>query len=181
MLSRSQTISKLVSEKAARESYIRAKLNHLIPSQIKALRLRKKWTQKQLGEESDMKQARISAMEKPGEVSFAIDTLIRVAAAYKVALQVSFVPFSEMLGWDNNYSQDEFAVTPIDKDEEFLSPASSKEIRLTGNVFVLPVNASITDSKNYSYMSIDPPAPKTERGALCAFVNLKESERRLTA
>ena len=125
MSSRSQTISKLLTKRSSRESYIRAKLNQLIPSQIKALRLREEWTQAQLGEESEMKQARVSAMEKPGEVAFTLETLIRLASAFRVGLQVRFVPYSKMLKWDNSHSQDTFSATPIEEDREFLTPSST--------------------------------------------------------
>ena len=125
MSSRMKTISKLLESREKRESYIRAKLNHLIPSQIRALRLRERWTQKQLADESCMKQARISAVETPGVVNFNLETLIRLAAAYRVALQVRFVPYSAMIGWENNYSQDTFAVTRIEDDGEFISPSPS--------------------------------------------------------
>jgi transcriptional regulator with XRE-family HTH domain len=122
MSSRSKIISKLLTERSSRESYLRAKLNQLVPSQIKALRLREDWTQKQLGDLAEMKQARISAMEKPGEVAFTLETLIRLASAFRIGLQVRFVPLSTMLKWDNEYSQDDFTVVPIEKDEEFLNP-----------------------------------------------------------
>jgi transcriptional regulator with XRE-family HTH domain len=115
-------ISRLLSDRSSRESYIRAKLNLLIPSQIKALRLNQQWTQTQLGEESEMKQARISAMEKPGEVAFTLETLIRLAAALRVGLQVKFVPHSEMVKWDNDYSQDTFNAIPIEEDKAFINP-----------------------------------------------------------
>ena len=124
MSSRSQIISRLVADQEARASYIRAKLGHLIPSQIKALRLQGPWTQKELGEKAEMKQARISAMEKPGEVAFSLETLIRLASAFRVGLQVRFVPYSRMLDWDKGYSQDTFSVAPIEEDGEFLNPSS---------------------------------------------------------
>jgi transcriptional regulator with XRE-family HTH domain len=123
MSSRMKTISKLLESRENRESYIRAKLNHLIPSQIRALRLREEWTQKQLADESGMKQARISAVETPGVVNFSLETLIRLAAAYRVALQVRFVPYSAMIDWEDKYSQDTFAVTPIEDDGELVSPS----------------------------------------------------------
>lgn len=115
--------NKLLESRQNRESFIRAKLNHLIPSQIKALRLRHDWTQSELAEESNMKQARVSAMEKPGEVSFSLETLIRLAAAYRVALQVRFVPFSKFSKWEDEYSQDGFDVTRIEQDEAFAKPS----------------------------------------------------------
>lgn len=124
MSSRSQIISKLLTERSSRESYIRAKLNQLIPSQIKALRLSEDWTQEKLGNEADMKQARISAMEKPGEVAFTLETLIRLASAFRVGLQVRFVSYTELLKWDNDFSQDNLTITPIEDDEEFVNPSA---------------------------------------------------------
>lgn len=122
MSSRSKTVSRLLNDKAAREAYLRAKLNQLIPSQIRGLRRREEWTQKQLGVNASMKQARISAMEKPGEVSYNVDTLIRLAAAFRVGLEIKFVPLSGMVQWERTFSQDAFEVNPIEKDISFLFP-----------------------------------------------------------
>jgi transcriptional regulator with XRE-family HTH domain len=129
---RSETICKLLEDKSARESYVRATLNVLIPSQIRSLRLREPWTQQQLGKEADMKQARVSASESPGAVNFSLETLIRFAAAFRVGLQVRFVPFSEMLDWENKYSQDDFAetITKIEDDSSFLKPETLKAARV---------------------------------------------------
>lgn len=123
MSERSKRISKLKESATSRASYIRAKLNVLIPSQIRALRLKSdNMTQKQLAVLADMAQPRISAMERPGEAKFNIDTLVRLASAFKVALKVEFVPFGEMLAWENSFSQDAFNVTRIDNDLCFLNP-----------------------------------------------------------
>jgi transcriptional regulator with XRE-family HTH domain len=135
---RLEIISKLLNQRASRESYLRAKLNQLISSQIKALRLREGWTQKDLGDKADMKQARISAMEKPGLVTFTLETLIRLAAAFRVGLKVEFVPISEMVRWDNSYSQDEFSVVPIEKDEEFLNPTPAMQKYFFSSIFYTP-------------------------------------------
>jgi transcriptional regulator with XRE-family HTH domain len=122
MSSRRETLSRLLEGKDHRASYIRAKLNQLIPSQIRALRLSRKLSQLQLGDECDMKQSRISAAETPGGVSFSLETLIRFAAAFRVGLQVRFVPYSDLLDWENGFSQDGFVVTPIEEDARFLAP-----------------------------------------------------------
>lgn len=122
MNERSDLISRLCSKRDFRSSYLRAKLNVLISSQIFALRKRFFGTQEAFAEATDMKQSRVSAMETPGATNFNLETLIRVAATSKVGLVVKFVPFSEMLRWDNSFVQDEFNVVQIDKDEEFLTP-----------------------------------------------------------
>jgi transcriptional regulator with XRE-family HTH domain len=126
MSSRSKIISKLLTDNESRESYLRAKLNQIVPSQIRALRLRENWTQGELGDKAHMKQSRVSAIETPGEVSFNLDTLIRLAATFRVALEVQFVSHSDMISWENNYSQDTFKVTPLDKDSKFISPEATQ-------------------------------------------------------
>jgi transcriptional regulator with XRE-family HTH domain len=121
MSERSKTISRLCSDLNSRTSYIAAKLGVLVPSQIKALRFKSNMPrQSDLAREAHMHQSRISMFETPGAANVTIETLSRLAAAFKVALIVKFVPFSEMLRWENNYSQDTFDVTRIEDDAQFL-------------------------------------------------------------
>jgi len=63
--------------------------------------------------------------ETPGEANVTLETLAKLAAAFKVGLKVEFVPFSEMLRWENGYSQDTFDVTRIDDDIEFINPEAA--------------------------------------------------------
>ena len=71
--------------------------------------------------------------ETPGAANLTLETLAKLAAAFKVGLIVDFVPFSEMLRWENHYSQDSFDVTRIDEDVEFIEP--KKKIADVSNVF----------------------------------------------
>jgi transcriptional regulator with XRE-family HTH domain len=119
---RSKMISKLIKNRDTRESYIRSKLSVLLPAQIRSLRLRREMTQAELGSDANMKQARISVLERIGEVSFSIETLIKISSAFRVGLIVKFVPMSEMLAWENSFMPDEFDVHPIEKDTAFTSP-----------------------------------------------------------
>ena len=117
---RSKIISRLVEDGKFRASYLRAKADVNIPSQIRALRRRRNLTQKALAKEADMLQSRISAMERPGETNFNLETLIRLAAALRTGLIVKFAPFSEVLQWENEFSQDSFDSSPIEQDQEFI-------------------------------------------------------------
>jgi hypothetical protein len=72
-----------------------------------------------------MKQSRISAMETPGAVNFNLETLVRIASTLKVGLVVRFVPFSEMLRWENGFNQDQFDVVILENDTEFIRPAAT--------------------------------------------------------
>ena len=131
MNARSKTISKLKDNAKARASYVRAKLDVNIPSQIRALRRRQGLTQAALAREAEMKQSRISAMERPGERRFNLETLIRLAATFKVGLIVRFASFSELLEWENDFSQDEFDVTRIEDDAQFLNPVANRQTTAT--------------------------------------------------
>lgn len=119
MSEKSELINKLKTNKKTRQSYVRAKINVNLPSQIRALRLKQKMKQEDLAREAEMMQPRISAMERPGATKFNIETLIRLAAAFKVGLVVKFVSFSEMLRSENEFNQDIFNVVTIDDDVEF--------------------------------------------------------------
>lgn len=114
-------ISKLIKNRDTRESYVRSKLSVLLPAQIRSLRLRRGMKQAELGTEAEMKQGRISVLERIGEVSFSIETLIKLASAFRVGLVVKFVPMSEMLAWENAFMPDEFDVAPVERDEAFIN------------------------------------------------------------
>jgi transcriptional regulator with XRE-family HTH domain len=118
MNERFQLIDKLEKSRASREAYTRSKISVNIPSQIRALRRRRKLTQQELAQEADMKQSRISAMERPG-TKLNIETLIRIAAAFRTGLVVTFAPFSDMLDWENSFSQDSFDAAKIEDDWKF--------------------------------------------------------------
>lgn len=129
MSERSKKISKLIEDRSARESYIRSKLSVLIPTQLRTLRLRRGKTQAELGSDTEMKQARISRMEQVGLANLSVETLIRLAASLRVGLKISFVPFSEMLAWENHFEPDQFDVTPVEDDIAF---TASSPLRANG-------------------------------------------------
>ena len=125
MNERSNLIFKLVSDIDTRTAYIRAKLGTLVPAQIRALRLKSDMPrQADLAKAADMQQSRISMFETPGAANVTLETLSRLAAAFEVGVVVKFVPFSEMLRWENGFSQDHFNVKKITADTAFLSPAA---------------------------------------------------------
>ena len=125
-LSGKSKLQMLLTDVDYRASYLRAKLAVNIPSQIRALRRRQDdMTQIELAEKAGMLQSRISTMERPGSVKFNIETLIRLAAAFRVGLLVKFVPFSEVVKHENSFAQDEFDVTTIENDSEFLYPTQA--------------------------------------------------------
>jgi transcriptional regulator with XRE-family HTH domain len=134
---RSKTISRLSSDLDSRISYIKAKLNVIVPSEIRALRLKSGMPrQADLATAAKMHQSRISMFETPGSTNFTLETLAKLAAVFKVGLIVDFVPFSEMLDWENRFSQDSFDVVRIDKDWSFIEgiPRQKRRMRRKSRV-----------------------------------------------
>jgi transcriptional regulator with XRE-family HTH domain len=120
---KSSQIINLLRDKHARAAYIRGKLGVLVPSQIRALRLKSALpTQKDLAKVSGIHQSRISMLETPGASNVTLETLAKLAAIFKVGLIVKFVPFSEMLRWENDFSQDSFNVIRLEDDAQFIAP-----------------------------------------------------------
>lgn len=116
MNDRSQTISRLQENRDTRESYILAKLRTLVPAQIRALRLKSDMPrQADLARAASKQQSQISDYETPGAANVTQETLARLAATFKVGVIVKFVPFSEMLEWENSFSQDAFNVVRLDR------------------------------------------------------------------
>jgi transcriptional regulator with XRE-family HTH domain len=129
----SQLIEKL-KDRRYREAYIRASINVNLPSQIRALRLKRGMSQVAFAGQALMRQPRVSAMEKPGATNFNVETLVRVAAAFQVGLAVRFIPFSEMLKWENSFSQDSFDVVTFEKDRGLQPiPTSGRFVATTTN------------------------------------------------
>ena len=93
-----------MKDKAYRHGAVNAQLEIDLPLQIRALRKQRNWTQPQLAAIAEMRQPRISNMEKPGATHFSLETLRRLAEAFDVALIVRFGSFGELLDWSDQFS-----------------------------------------------------------------------------
>lgn len=128
-----KTAKRLRSSKAEREAYVTSQINVGIPFQIRALRKRREWDQNTLALKAGMAQSRISVMERVGYATLNIATLKRLASAFDVGLMVRFVPFGELIRWEDSFSPDTFSVPPIS--EELLSGDTVPKLRLVATTF----------------------------------------------
>ncbi|MGH9345482.1 MAG: helix-turn-helix transcriptional regulator [Terriglobia bacterium] len=97
-------------EKEYRDGYIAAQVAIGIPNQIRALRAQYNLTQDDLAKRAKMAQPRICELEKPGERRANLDTLMRIASAFDIGLEVRFAPFSELITSTENFDPDTFNV-----------------------------------------------------------------------
>lgn len=116
MLNTNSSLIAEMREKEYRDAYVGSQIRMTLPLQIRELRKRREWTQPQLAEYAGMAQPRISELEKPGERRLTIETLLRLAAAFDVALQVRFVPFGELIDWSEGLDIDNFQVPTFEKE-----------------------------------------------------------------
>jgi len=112
---RAQKIARL-KRKEYRDAFVASQISVGLPFQIRALREQRGWKQSRLAAEADMLQPRISAMERPGESKFNLETLRRIASAFDVALEVRFVPFSDLVDWSDQFNPESFRVSSFKED-----------------------------------------------------------------
>jgi transcriptional regulator with XRE-family HTH domain len=103
-------------EKEYRDAFVASQIRIGLPMQCRALRESREWTQPQLAEAAGMSQPRISEIERPGERKLNLETLLRLASAFDVALQVRFVPFSQLVDDDDSIHFDSFEVAKFEND-----------------------------------------------------------------
>lgn len=127
----------------ARVDYAAMFLDSSIALQIKALRLQRKWSQKELAVRAGMRQSRISAMEQADYSSWSIRTLQRLAKAFDLALMVNFESFGVLLesigkSGRSAFERQSFSDDPAFKDE--VSQRESFDMDTAGDVMgdVLP-------------------------------------------
>lgn len=103
-------------DKEYRDAFVASQIRLGLPMQCRALRESRDWTQPKLAQVASMSQPRISEIERPGERNLNLETLLRLASAFDVALQVRFVPFSQFIDNDDELDLANFYVSPFEED-----------------------------------------------------------------
>ena len=115
------SLTRELREKRYRDAYIASQIRVGLPFQIRALRKsRDNMTQAALAEKAEMSQPRISEIESPGERNLNIETLLRLASAFDVALEIRFVPFSGLVDRSESFDPESFEVASFEQEIEAL-------------------------------------------------------------
>jgi transcriptional regulator with XRE-family HTH domain len=85
------------TDKTYRDAFVAAQIFSRLPLKIRCLREDQGMTQRQLGDVAGMAQTWVSKLEDPNYGKLTIATLLKVASALDVGLQIDFVPFSTVL------------------------------------------------------------------------------------
>ncbi|HEY9405385.1 MAG TPA: helix-turn-helix transcriptional regulator [Pyrinomonadaceae bacterium] len=118
-----------MKDKRYRDLYVASHINKLIPFQLRALRAaRNNMTQEELAERAETTQSVISRIQNKGAANLNIKSLLKLAAAFDVALVVRFEPIDRFIDWVDDLSPE--AMSPKSSEnvlEEIERGASEKE------------------------------------------------------
>lgn len=122
---RDSIVAKL-EKKAYRDAYVEANLMQGLAHQIRVNRSMRKWSQADLAEHTGgkTKQEVISRLEDPAYGRYTIKTLLKLAAAFDVALMVKFVPFSKFLIETSDKSESGLMAIPFPAEDLYLRQAT---------------------------------------------------------
>ena len=148
-------------DKETRHIYVDEFLNEYIGTQIKVLREQRGWSQEKLAYETGMKQSRISVLEDVNYYSWSISTLKRLAKAFDVPLNVSFVTFGDRLRDIETFSRKSLERPAFDDDPVFME--KSEELPVSMAISATQADQELNSKQvNYPHRF----SPTTQNGAL---------------
>jgi transcriptional regulator with XRE-family HTH domain len=102
-----------------RNAYVESFMNSFVAAQIKVLREENEMTQEQLAERIGTKQAGISRLENVNYSAWKVETLRKLARAFKVRLKITFEEFGSLPGEVEGFNREVLLRVPFDKDPLF--------------------------------------------------------------
>jgi transcriptional regulator with XRE-family HTH domain len=135
MTSVRQNLAAKFTDKAYRDAFVAEQIFSRLPLKIRYLREAQGMTQRQLGKVACMAQTWVSKLEDPNYGKLTISTLLKVASAFDVGLQIDFVPYSKILGDAVCLTGASFSVSKFGDDAGFINDSAVFTV-------VAPVNHS---------------------------------------
>lgn len=100
MHTRRRQLEQLLKNPAFRGQFVGDYVHEMIATQVREIREKRPWTQAVLGDAADgMQQTQISRLEDPEYARVTVNSLLRIARAFDLALIVRLAPFSDFLDW----------------------------------------------------------------------------------
>jgi transcriptional regulator with XRE-family HTH domain len=123
------------SDEDYRYGFAEAFLNSYIAAQIKIIREQQEMTQAQLAEKIGTKQAGISRLENVNYRAWRVETLTRLARAFRLRLRISFEEFGTLPDEVDNFGKESLERAPFDEDPIFgtVSDRAQESVPLTDN------------------------------------------------
>lgn len=103
-------------DKGYRDAFIGEYIYSRLPLKIRALREARGLSQKELGDKIGVAQTWVSKLEDPNYGKLTLSTLLRLASALDVGIEVDFVPFSKVLDETLGLSAESWKVSSFAED-----------------------------------------------------------------
>lgn len=120
--------SKKFQRKSYRESFLKRNIISALSHQIKINRISRGWSQKDLAEKIGSKQSVISRYEDPAYGKLSISTLVQIANALDVGLEVKFTPFSRLIGEVSSWSPEKAMVPSFENERKIIVQNNSHNV-----------------------------------------------------
>lgn len=155
-----------LKDKQYRDLFVAEQIFSGLPLKIRKIREAKFPSQKDFARKLGKHQSWVSQLENPNYGKLTLATLLEIASAFDVALEVDFVPFSRIIERVDNLSPEWFSVVSFNEDD-FEEKSTSVDVSASTDEFAfyrpnpLPVitdasmrSGSITVSINYTQAAL---------------------------
>jgi transcriptional regulator with XRE-family HTH domain len=146
-----QNLAAKFTDKAYRDAFVAEQIFSRLPLKIRYLREEQGMTQRKLGEVAGMAQTWVSKLEDPNYGKLTISTLLKVASAFDVGLQIDFVPYSKVLSDAVYRTSGAFFVPKFADDPGMVTvnnavsgTVQGTQSMMMGTVITFPENVGIT-------------------------------------
>lgn len=106
--------------KKYREHFVDAQLKRAIPFQVRSIMKARGLSQKQLASLAGLTQGVVSRAASPKYGNLTLNTIVRIAAGFDVAFIGRFVPFSELVRYYDDLSEEIGAVPAFEQEDKAL-------------------------------------------------------------
>jgi transcriptional regulator with XRE-family HTH domain len=170
---------KKLKNKEYRDSFAAEYIYSRIPLKIRAMRERRRLSQQELGHLAGVKQEWVSKLEDPNYGRLTLSTLLKVASAFDVGLNVDFVPFSEIFDRSTHLSNEDFDVASFDEENRAATrEVAAKGIDLYAGILAPAQKSSTAPTTSLLSMNIASQLPVRtvahNRGSMMFVVNQRE-------
>lgn len=138
-----RTTLKDLKSREGREALTEAFALQGIGWQVRTMRLKRGWTQKELAERAGMSQPRLSKIEDTDYGRVTLSTLLKLAKAFDTSLLVRLAGFSRVLREMDDLSAEAIAAPSYEEDAE-LKNMERGGVTRSAKVLTLPKSDSLT-------------------------------------
>jgi transcriptional regulator with XRE-family HTH domain len=120
--------SKKIRRKPYREAFLKQNIVSSLSHQIKINRVSRGWSQQDLADKIGSKQSVISRYEDSSYGKLSVSTLIQIANALDVGLEVKFTPFSRLVGEVNSWTREKAMVPSFSTELKAIESCSLESV-----------------------------------------------------